>query len=266
MKMYKKIGLGLTTALLFICLCSFVGKKDKPTLFLIGDSTVKTGRGDGSNGQWGWGSFIAEYFNLQQIDVQNKALGGTSSRTFYNNPKLWQQVLDSIRPGDYVMIQFGHNDSSPIVDTLRARGTIRGNGDEYREVKNPLLKQKEMVYSYGYYLRLFVKNIQDKGATAVICSPIPRNRWEDASVIRSDYAVWAREAAQQAGAFFIPLEDLIVAEYEKRGKEEVGSLFFDPKDHTHTIKAGAEVNASLIADYLVENPEIGLKKFLNSRN
>ncbi|MBD1420494.1 rhamnogalacturonan acetylesterase [Sphingobacterium chuzhouense] len=258
----NKIVIGLSVVLLVWSLCSFVGKKDRPTLFLIGDSTVKTGRGDGSNGQWGWGSFIADYFNPQQIDVQNRALGGTSSRTFYNNPKLWQQVLDSIQPGDYVIMQFGHNDASPIVDTLRARGTIKGNGNEYREVKNPLLHQKEMVYSYGYYLRLFVKNIHDKEATAIICSPIPRNRWEGDKVIRSDYAIWAKEAAEQADAFFVPLEDLIVAEYEKRGKEEVGSSFFGAKDHTHTLKAGAELNASLVAGYLSGNSDIGLKKYL----
>ncbi|MBD1424679.1 rhamnogalacturonan acetylesterase [Sphingobacterium arenae] len=262
----NKISITLSFILLVWSLCSFIEKKDKPTLFLIGDSTVKTGRGDGGNGQWGWGSFIADYFNLKQIDVQNKALGGTSSRTFYNNPKLWQQVLDSIRPGDYVLMQFGHNDASPIVDTSRARGTIKGNGDDYQEVKNPLLQQKEIVYSYGYYLRLFVKNIRDKGATAIVCSPIPRNRWEGDKVIRSDYAIWAKEAAQQADAFFIPLEDLIIAEYEKSGKAEVGRLFFDPKDHTHTLKAGAEVNASLIADYLGKNLEIGLKKYLVSPN
>lgn len=259
--MVKKLAI----ILLAVCLFSF-GKQDRPTIYLLGDSTVKTGRGDGSNGQWGWGSFIADYFNLKQINVQNKALGGTSSRTFYNNPKLWQQVLDSIQPGDYVIMQFGHNDSSPIVDTLRARGTIKGNGDEYQEVKNPLLNQNEMVYSYGYYLRLFVKNIHDKGATAIICSPIPRNRWNGTKVQRSDYAIWSKEAAQQANAFFIPLEDMIVTEYEKRGKEEVGRLFFDPKDHTHTLKAGAEVNASLIVGYLAENPKIGLRKYLISRN
>jgi rhamnogalacturonan acetylesterase len=258
----NKIIIGLSFVLLVWSLCSFIEKKDRPTLFLIGDSTVKNGQGNGSNGQWGWGSLIADHFDLQQIDVKNKALGGTSSRTFYNNPKLWQQVLDSIRPGDYVMMQFGHNDSSPIVDTLRARGTIKGNGDDYQEVKNPLLEQKEMVYSYGYYLRLFVKNIHDKGATAIICSPIPRNRWEGDKVIRSDYALWAKDAAEQAGAFFLPLEDLIVAEYEKSGKEEVGRLFFGPKDHTHTLRAGAEVNASLIADYLGKHPKIGLKTYL----
>ena len=86
---------------------SFLLKDNKPTIFIIGDSTVKNGQGNGSNGQWGWGSFMDPYFDLSQIHVKNEALGGTSTRTFYNNPKLWQQVLDRIRPGDFVIMQFG---------------------------------------------------------------------------------------------------------------------------------------------------------------
>ena len=241
--------------------CSFVAQNDKPTLFIIGDSTVKNGRGDGSNGQWGWGSFIANYFDLNRIDVQNKALGGTSSRTFYNNPALWQRVLDDIRPGDYVIMQFGHNDSSPVVDTLRARGTIKGNSDEHREVNNPLLKQQEMVYSYGFYLRRFVKNVQDKGATAIICSPVPRNSWEGGKVRRTDYAAWAEEAAQQSGALYVPLHERVVTEYEKMGKEHVDRQFFEAKDATHTIKAGAELNADIVAQYLKKD-QTGLEKYI----
>jgi len=241
---------------------SFLEKQHKPNLFIIGDSTVKNGQGNGSNGQWGWGSFIGEYFKSDKINVKNRALGGTSTRTFYNNPKLWQKVLDSIQPGDFVLIQFGHNDSSPIVDTLRARGTIKGNGDDYQEVYNPLLKQHEVVYSYGFYLRRFVKNIQDKGAVAIICSPIPRNAWDGNQVRKSDYAIWAEEAAQQSGAFFIPLQDLVIAQYETLGKKKVEAEFFDPKDATHTIKAGALLNAKLVAEQLKKQTKIGLKKFM----
>src|SRR5690606_11757494 len=83
-------------------LSSFVTKREKPTMFIIGDSTVKNGQGDGRNKQWGWGTVIGEFFQEDRINVFNKALGGTSSRTFYNNPKLWQRVLDSIQPGDFV--------------------------------------------------------------------------------------------------------------------------------------------------------------------
>ncbi len=248
--------------LCLIFTCAFTIKRDRPTLFVIGDSTVKNGRGDGSNGQWGWGSFIANHIDTSALRVENRALGGTSSRTFYNNPKLWQQVLDSVKPGDYVIMQFGHNDASPIVDTLRARGTIKGNGDDYQEVINPLLKQREMVYSYGFYLRRFVKNVQDKGATAIICSPIPRNAWDGDKVRRSDYAAWAQEAAVQASAFFVPLQDFVIAEYEKEGKALVAEKYFESKDATHTIQAGAELNATLLANYLGHHKSIGLGKFL----
>ena len=249
-------GLVLVTILSF----SFIADSKKPTLFVIGDSTVKNGQGNGSNGQWGWASFIAEYFDLNKIAVENRALGGTSTRSYYNNPKLWQKVLDEIKPGDFVIMQFGHNDSSPIVDTLRARGTIKGNGDEYKEVYNPLLKQREMVYSYGFYLRRFVKNVQDKGGIAIICSPIPRNAWEGAKVRRSDYAFWAKEAAVQSNALFFPLQDRVVEAYEEAGKAEVADKYFGDKDATHTLKAGAQLNAKLVADYLSTQAE--LRKYL----
>ena len=259
--MQRNILLICLSVVSLLILNSFLQKDNtNPRLFVIGDSTVKNGRGDGSNGQWGWGSFIANYFDENKIEIRNQALGGTSTRTYYNNPKLWQQVLDNIRPGDYVIMQFGHNDSSPVVDTLRARGTLKGNSDDYEEVINPLLKQTEMVYSYGFYLRRFVKNVQDKGATAIICSPIPRNSWDNNKVRKSNYADWAKEAALQSGSHFIPLQDLIIDVYEKEGQDIVKSTYFGEKDATHTIKAGAELNAKLVANYLKANANIGLKK------
>src|SRR5699024_6085834 len=117
--------------------------KRKPVLFIIGDSTVKTGKGNGANNQWGWGSFLGENFDPDKLEVRNEALGGTSSRTFYNDPNLWPNILTQIQPGDFIMMQFGHNDSSPIVDSLRARGTMKGNGNEFVEVCNPLSQKKE---------------------------------------------------------------------------------------------------------------------------
>lgn len=258
--MKKSIGLSILCIFSFFLLNSFFREANKPTLFIIGDSTVKNGQGNGSNGQWGWGSFLGEYFNSKKINVKNYALGGTSSRSYYNNPKLWQKVLDSIQTGDFVLIQFGHNDSSPVVDTLRARGTLKGNGNDYEVVYNPLLKQNEVVYSYGAYIRRFIKNVQDKGAVAIVCSPIPRNAWETEKVRKSNYADWAKEAAKMSRAFFIPLQDLIIETYEKEGQKVVNTKYFDAKDATHTLKAGAELNAKIIAQYLKDNPSIGLKK------
>src|SRR5690606_11128496 len=101
-----------------------------------------------------------------------------------------------------------------------------------------------------------------KGGTAIICSTIPRNAWEGNQVGRSDYAIWAKEAAQQANAFFIPLQDLVIAQYEKLGKKKVETDFFDPKDATHTNKAGALLNAKLLAEQLKAKGKIGLNKFM----
>lgn len=115
-------------SLLFILLSSFVlmARQDRPTLYAIGDSTVKNGKGKGDGGLWGWGNYIAAYFDTTKINVENDALGGTSSRTFQTKG-LWDSVLKKLKPGDYVLMQFGHNDSSPLDDTARARGTIKGN-------------------------------------------------------------------------------------------------------------------------------------------
>jgi len=102
---------------------------DLPTLWLVGDSTVRNGSGSGGNGQWGWGDRIAKYFDTSKINVVNRARGGRSSRS-YITEGLWDQVLADARPGDFVIIQMGHNDGGPLAGDNRERGSIRGTGDE----------------------------------------------------------------------------------------------------------------------------------------
>ena len=125
-----KIALVLLIALLFF---NFKDKDHpKPVIYLVGDSTVKNGKGDGAGGLWGWGDFIGQFLDTTKISVQNHALGGTSSRTFQSKG-LWEPVYNKLKKGDYVIIQFGHNDDGPLNDTLRARGTIKGIGEETQE-------------------------------------------------------------------------------------------------------------------------------------
>jgi hypothetical protein len=86
---------------------------NNPVLFLVGNSTMRTGtRGNGDNGQWGWGYFAHEYFDENKITVENQALGGTSSRTFYK--QLWPAVRKGLRAGDWVIIELGHNDNGHL--------------------------------------------------------------------------------------------------------------------------------------------------------
>lgn len=216
-----------------------------PSLFLIGDSTVRNGRGDGSNGQWGWGDLIGPFFDQKKINVVNRAAGGLSSRT-YLTAGYWDEVLALLKPGDFVMMQFGHNDSGPLDDTSRARGTIPGAGDETREIENPLTNRHEVVHTYDWYLRKFIADSRAKGATPIVCSLVPRKIWKDGRIARNSeaYAKWAADVAKAERAPFVDLNEMVARRYEELGVEKVNLLFAD--EHTHTSLEGAKVNASCV--------------------
>ena len=253
------------TALLllsFVVTTSFIlFKKEKPTFYIIGDSTVRNGDGTGKNGQWGWGNFIGDYFDTTKIRVENDAIGGRSSRTFITEGR-WDKIMATLKKGDYVIMQFGHNDSGPLDDTARARGTIRGTGNESKEIFNPITKKQEVVYSYGWYMRKYINDAKAKGAIAIVCSPIPRNEWKDGKVIRStdSYAKWAEDVAKSEGAYFIDLNNLIALKYESLGAETVKPFF--PADHTHTNLEGAKINAAIVMSEIKRIKPGKLTKYL----
>ena len=242
----------------------FIIKKEKPVFYIIGDSTVRNGDGTGKNQQWGWGSMIANYFDTNKISVRNHAIGGRSSRTFITEGR-WQRILETLKKGDYVIMQFGHNDSGPLDDTARARGTIRGIGEESKEIYNPITKKQEVVYSYGWYMRKYIRETKQKGATAIVCSPIPRNDWKDGKVTRSSdsYSKWAQEVAASEGAFFIDLNNLVALKYEEMGAEKVKPFF--PVDHTHTNLDGAILNAEIVINAIKEIKPAKLQKYLSHK-
>ena len=225
-----------------------------PTLFLVGDSTVRNGHGDGAQGQWGWGEPLVRYFDPGKVNVVNRAIGGRSSRTYITEGH-WADVLGMMKRGDVVLLQFGHNDSGPLDDTARARGTIPGVGDETKEIENPILKRHETVHSYGWYMAKYVEDAKAKGATVIVCSPIPRKIWKDGKVERNsaNYGGWAKQTAEKEHVGFIDLDEIIAAKYDALGEAKVEALFADP--HTHTSLAGAELNAESVVE--------GLKRLKN---
>ena len=230
-------------------------KKEKPVLYIIGDSTVRNGDGTGKNQQWGWGSFIAPYFDTTRMGVQNHAIGGRSSRTFITEGR-WERITSKLKKGDIVIMQFGHNDGGPLDDTARARGSIRGIGEDSARIYNPIRKMNETVYSFGGYMRRYIRETRAAGAIPIVCSPIPRNDWKNGKVVRSpqSYAGWAKSVAEAEGVAFIDLNDIIATKYEAMGPEAVKPFF--PVDHTHTDKAGAQLNAEIV---MAEMKKLGLK-------
>jgi len=230
----------------------------QPTLFIIGDSTVN----NHTAGQLGWGDPIAGMFDRAKLQVENRARGGRSSRTFLTEG-LWEQIASRLQPGDFVLMQFGHNDGGALTDA-RARASLKGNGDETQEVMNAATGQKEVVHTYGWYLRRYIADTRAKGATAIVLSPVPRNIWiENRKVARAanDYGKWAAEAARAAGAFFVDLNEIIALRYEALGPEKVKTLYFGV-DHTHTTPAGAEVNAASVVEGLRGLKECPLRAYL----
>jgi len=251
------------TAFLFLVTLFSFGflEKEKPVFYIIGDSTVRNGDGTGKNQQWGWGSFMADHFDTNRISIRNHAIGGRSSRTFITEGR-WDKIASVLKKGDYVIMQFGHNDSGPLDDTARARGTIKGTGEESKEVYNPIMKKQEVVRTYGWYMRRYIREAKDKGAIPIVCSPIPRNDWKDGKVIRSteSYAKWAQDVAREEKAYFINLNDLVALKYEEMGEEKVKPFF--PADHTHTNMDGAKINAEIIIKAIKEIRPGKLKKYI----
>jgi lysophospholipase L1-like esterase len=231
-----------------------------PSLILIGDSTVRNGLDDGQGlgaaGQWGWGHPLAAFFEMARVNVVNRAVGGLSSRT-YLTAGHWQRSLAYIKPGDVVVIQFGHNDSGAINDSSRARGSLKGVGEETQEIDNMLTGQHETVRSYGAYLRHYVADIQARGAMPILCTPIPRKSWDAGGKIvrsRASYAGWAAQVARQQQIGLIDLNEQVARQYDALGPEAVMRLFpqTTPDEHTHTNKAGAELNARIVLAGLIE--------------
>jgi len=232
--------------------------KPKPTLYIIGDSTVR----NTNENFTGWGTAIVEFFNANKINIANHAMAGRSTRTFIKERR-WEAVDSLIKPGDFVMMQFGHNEGS-VPDTNKAgyRGVLKGTGDETKELTWPNGKT-ETVHTYGWYIRYFVKSAKAKGATPVVLSMIPRNIWKDGKVPRAnnDYGKWAKQIAAEEGVFFIDLNQLTANKYDLMGSDKVKSFF--PTDHTHTNFAGARVNAQSVVEGIKKQKKLKLNKFLN---
>ena len=225
-----------------------------PSIILIGDSTVRNGRDDGQGkgpaGQWGWGNPIAAWFDPAKVNLVNRAVGGLSSRTYLTSGH-WEKTLALVKQGDIVLMQFGHNDAAPLNDDKRARGTIRGTGNQSEEIDNILTGKHETVHSYGWYLRKFIADARAKGATPVVVSPIPRKAWDEQGKVKrnkGDYAGWAEEVARSEQAGFIDLNALAASRYDALGHDAVMNLFplTNPDEHVHTNWAGAQLNAQLV--------------------
>ncbi len=250
----------------FLIVSFFLVKKEKPVIYIIGDSTVR----NTNRPQCGWGEMIGEYFDTTRVSISNQAMAGRSTRTFIKE-KRWEKVLSTLKAGDFVIMQFGHNEGSKP-DTSKAgyRGVLRGTGEETVQLiwKDSTI---ETVHTYGWYLKKFVREAKEKGATPIICSMIPRNQWDytikgdttSKRIIKragNDFGKWAKEVALSEGVPFIDLNSISADKYDAIGPGEVKKLFSG--DHTHTNVEGAKMNAASVVDGIKMGTATGLNKYL----
>ncbi len=220
-----------------------------PTLWIAGDSTAARGAGVM---QQGWAVPFADYFDATKVNVANRARGGRSSRTFVSEG-LWSQMLVNVKPGDVVLIQFGHNDGGSINEEppgsrrpLRARASLPGLGEEQKEIDNVVTKKHEVVHTFGWYLRKMVADTRAKGATPILMSLTVRNEWRDGKIERGNgpFGSWSSEVAKTAGVQFVDLTNLVADQLEPMGTVKVKALY--PRDSTHFNLVGADLHAATV--------------------
>jgi lysophospholipase L1-like esterase len=228
-----------------------------PTFYIVGDSTVRSG---GGSGNWGWGERIAPLFDTNKINVVNRAIAGRSARTFFMEGR-WQKVLDELKAGDFVIIQFGTNDGGKIGDPAnKHRADGAGIGDETVEDTMPS-GTNQIVHTFGWYMADFVTSGQAKGATLILVSPIPhKDHWETRRDFES-FAQWDAEVAKAHNALFFDLTMVITDAYKKVGSEKVATFYSDLR--THTTDIGAQFIAACVVAGLKSLPNNPLAPYFS---
>ncbi|MBN1972591.1 MAG: alpha/beta fold hydrolase [Sedimentisphaerales bacterium] len=232
-------------------------KTSLPTLIIAGDSTADKGPD-----AWhrGWGAVVVDYFDTNKINVVNRSRGGRSCRSFVREG-LWDQLIAAVKPGDFVMIQFGHNDGGDI-NNQNGRPALSGIGDETQTVQRPD-GTSETVHTFGWYNRKFVKDVLAKGGTPVIVAPTPYNRWNSGKFVHQpgDLSEWSSQIAEQEKVLFLNHTEIISKRYDQLGEEAVRQFF--PADFLHTSTPGAIVNAEM---FIAGVKELDIKPLADALN
>lgn len=223
--------------LLFVCAVT-LGAQERPIhLFMIGDSTMAQKPPD-VEPERGWGQMLQSFFG-NAILVSNQAVNGRSSKSFLDEGR-WQKVLDSLHAGDYVIIQFGHNDN-----------------------KADPARHTDPFTTYKANLEKYVNDTRSKGALPVLCTPIVRRHFDEQGNLADTHGQYPDAMRQVATELKVPLLDL-----QRRtkdcisglGPEKSKSLFLyaDPgvypkrpkgvQDDTHLCPEGATAVARMAVE------------------
>jgi len=214
-----------------------------PTLFVAGDSTAA--RGAGAR-QQGWAVPFADYFDPAKVNVANRARGGRSSRSYYAEGS-WARLLAEVKPGDLVLIQFGHNDDGGALNIKRGRNSLPGLGEETQTMVNITTHQPETVHTFGWYMRKYISDARAKGATPIVVSPTVRNVWKAPGKIERGpgaYQELSKEIALAAHVPYVELTAVMADKFDAMGEAATAAIY--QQDHTHFNAIGADLHAQVV--------------------
>ena len=277
--MRKYIVLSVIAALVLVFSAAVEDKTT--TIFIIGDSTAAKKDLSTGSPERGWGMALQCYFDSAYIRVDNHAVNGRSSKSFIDEGR-WDKVLSAMKPGDYVIIQFGHNDEKPAVE----RHTDPGS-------------------TFDYNLAKFVRETRERGGIPILMNPVVRRNFaqkplkndddeklrnttfaDGSKLVEGDslidthglYRVAPRDVARRMNCHFIDanqithdLEQSLGVEGSKKlhmwykpGEEP--SLPQGRQDNTHYNIYGAQVVAKLLAEALIEEIPVLSKYYIDGKH
>jgi len=223
-------------------------------IFMIGDSTMAN-KPEKAIPENGWGQVLHYFFN-DSVVVDNHARNGRSSKSFINEGR-WKKVITQVQKGDYVIIQFGHNDEKK--DTAR---------------------HTEPFGSYKVNLKKYIEETREKGGIPILCTSIVRRHFTEDGTLKDshgDYIVAARQVAKETGVYFIDMEAKTRKLETEMGpeKSKLLHLFFENgtyprrpkalKDNTHLSQFGAFSVAGLAVEGMKEQ-NMPVVKYLYKEN
>ena len=221
------------------------------TIFLAGDSTMAAKLPD-KRPETGWGEMLASHFKDGAVRVENRAMNGRSTKTFISEGR-WQEIIDDLKKGDFVFVQFGHNDES------------KDKGERYTPPED-----------YKKNLVRFVEEVRAKGGNPVLMTPVMRRRFDKDGKFydtHGEYPGIVRDVAKELKAPLIDMHrssEVVIVKYGVEGSKK---LFLQLKpgenanypngieDNTHFSPLGAEEMAQLVVDGIRAN-KLKLSKYL----
>ncbi|KAL1950771.1 hypothetical protein VTO73DRAFT_5895 [Trametes versicolor] len=219
-------------------LVALTQQADAAQVFLAGDSTMAVTGGGSGTGTAGWGVYLGQFLN---IPVTNNAIGGRSARSFTDEGR-FASIINAVAPGDFVVIEFGHNDGSAGTGPDNGRQDTGTDGYSDTAVVHDASGNAITIHSFNYYITNAVRSLQAKGAIPIVSSQTPDNIWSGSKIgAPSRFVGYASDVAKNTSAAYVDHFAYVAQAYDALGETTVNTYY--PIDHTHTSPTGANVVA-----------------------